>query len=186
MAGTSGDISRLLDAWGEGDQQAFNDLISIVYPEIRAIARKQLRRTSPDTLESAALANEAYVRLLRARGIHCENRLKFFALCAQVIRRIVGEYARSQRYSKRGGSAVRIPLEDEAVGASAPDVELVALDEALESLSKIDPRKTNLVELHCFAGLTVDESAEILGISPETAKRDWKLAKAWLRVHLSK
>ena len=178
------DISGLLAAWGDGNQQALDDLISVIYPEVRKIARQHLGRQAPQTLESAALANEVYVRLIRARGIHCENRLKFFALCAQIIRRIVGEYARSQRYAKRGGSAVRVPLDEEVVGTTARGVELLALDEALESLSKIDPRKSRLVELHCFGGLTVDESAEILGISPETAKRDWKMAKAWLRVHL--
>jgi RNA polymerase sigma factor (TIGR02999 family) len=184
-AGTSRDISRLLGAWSDGDQQAFNDLIAILYPQIRAIARQHLRRTSPATLESAALANEAYVRLLRARGIQCENRLEFFALCAQIIRRLIGEYARSQRYAKRGGSTVRVPLDEGAVGTSAREIESLVLDEALDSLSKIDPRKGRLVELHCFGGLTIDESAEVLGISPETAKRDWKLAKAWLRVHLT-
>ena len=136
-------------------------------------------------MESAALANEAYLRLIRARRIHCENRLNFFALCAQIIRRIVGEYARSRRYAKRGGSAVRIPLDEEAAGVAARGVEVLALDEALELLSKIDPRKVRLVELHCFGGLTLDESAEVLGISPETAKRDWKMAKAWLRLHLT-
>jgi len=144
-----------------------------------------LARQTPQTLESAALANEAYLRLVRARGIHCENRLKFFALCAQIIRRLIGEYARSQRYAKRGGGAVRLPLDEEARSTPARGVEPLVLDEALESLSKIDPRKGRLVELHCFGGLTVDESAEVLGISPETAKRDWKMAKAWLRVQLA-
>jgi RNA polymerase sigma factor (TIGR02999 family) len=179
------DITRLLAAWGDGNQQALDDLLSLVYPEIRKIARQHLARQAPQTLESAALANEAYLRLIHARGIHCENRLKFFALCAQIIRRLIGEYARSQRYAKRGGSAVRVPLDEGVVGTSAREIESLALDEALESLCKIDPRKGRLVELHCLGGLTVDESAEILGISPETAKRDWKMAKAWLRVHLT-
>jgi RNA polymerase sigma factor (TIGR02999 family) len=180
------DISQLLAAWSDGDQQAVDELMSIVYPEIRKIARQRLSRgTSPQTLESAALANEAYLRLIRAQGIHCESRLKFFALCAQIIRRIVGEYARSRRYAKRGGSAVRVPLDEETLGTQPRGFELLALDEALESLSKIDPRKGRLVELHCFGGLTVDESAQVLGISAETAKRDWKMAKAWLRVHLT-
>jgi len=180
------DISQLLAAWSDGDQQAVDELMSIVYPEIRKIARQRLSRgTSPQTLESAALANEAYLRLIRAQGIHCESRLKFFALCAQIIRRIVGEYARSRRYAKRGGSAVRVPLDEETPGIQPRGFELLALDEALEALSKIDPRKGRLVELHCFGGLTVDESAQILQISPETAKRDWKLAKAWLRAYMS-
>ena len=186
MHGELQNISLLLKGWSDGDQQALEELVSIVYPEIRKIARQRLgRRGSPPTLESAALANEAYLRLIRARGIHCENRLNFFALCAQVIRRIIGEYARSHRYAKRGGSAVRVPLDEEALGTPAYDVELLALDEALESLSNFDPRKARLVEMHCFGGLTVDETAQVLDISTETAKRDWKLAKAWLRVHLA-
>lgn len=178
------DVSRLLAAWSDGDQQAFEELTSFLYPEIRKIARQRLRQAPQPTLESAAVANEAYLRLIQAQGIQCESRLMFFALCAQVIRRIIGEYARSRRYVKRGGSAVRVPLDEEALGAPAREFELLALDEALDSLSKIDPRKGRLVELHCFGGLTVDESAEILEISPETAKRDWKLAKAWLRREL--
>ncbi|HLJ16674.1 MAG TPA: ECF-type sigma factor [Bryobacteraceae bacterium] len=179
------DVSQLLAAWSEGDQQALNELVSAVYPEIRKIARQRLRQAPQQTLESAAVANEAYVRLFQARGIQCENRLMFFALCAQVIRRIIGEYARSRRYSKRGGSAVRVPLDEQVVGANGHDIQLLALDQALDSLCKMDPRKSRLVELHCFGGLTMDESAEVLGISPETAKRDWKLAKAWLGLELA-
>jgi RNA polymerase sigma-70 factor, ECF subfamily len=179
------DVSQLLAAWSEGDQEALNALMSLVYPEIRKIARQRLRHTPQQTLESAAVANEAYLRLIRARGIQCENRLMFSALCAQVIRRVIGEYARSRRYAKRGGSAVRVPLDEGAVGMQGRDIELLALDGALESLCKIDPRKGRLVELHCFGGLTMEESAEVLRISPETAKRDWKLAKAWLGLELA-
>ncbi len=178
-------ITHLLAAWSEGDQQALNDLMSTVYPEIRKIARQRLRQNPQQTLESAGVANEAYIRLFHARGVRCENRLMFFALCAQVIRRIIGEYARSRRYAKRGGSAVRVSLDEGAVGMQGRDIELLALDDALESLCKIDPRKGRLVELHCFGGLTMDESAAILRISPETAKRDWKLAKAWLGLELA-
>jgi RNA polymerase sigma factor (TIGR02999 family) len=184
-AGKPDDITKLLAAWSDGDQQALDDLIGLVYPEVRKIARRHLARDAPQTLESGALANEAYLRLIRARGIHCDNRLKFFALCAQIIRRLIGEYARSQRYAKRGGSVLRIPLDEEALGTPARGFESLALDEALESLSKTDPRKGAVVELHCFGGLTIDECAEVLKISPETAKRDWKMAKAWLRAELN-
>lgn len=179
------DVSRLLAAWSGGDGHALDDLISIVYPEIRKIARRQLNRKSPQTLESAALANEAYLRLARARGICCEDRLRFFALCGQIIRRLIGEYARRQRYQKRGGNAARISLDEAAIVVLDANVGLSSLDEALESLSKVDHRKYRLLELHCFGGLTIDESAQVLGVSPETAKRDWKLAKVWLRVQLS-
>jgi RNA polymerase sigma factor (TIGR02999 family) len=175
----------LLTAWSGGDPHALDDLVSLVYPELRRIARQHLGRQAPPTLESACLANEAWLRLIRSRGIHCESRLNFLALCAQIIRRIIGEYARSRRYAKRGGSAVQVTLDEAALGMPAREVDVLALDEALESLSKLDPRKGKLLELHCFGGLTIDESAEALGISPETAKRDWKLAKAWLRVHLT-
>jgi RNA polymerase sigma-70 factor (ECF subfamily) len=184
-AGGAQNISRLLAAWSDGDQQALDDVVSLVYPELRRIARQHLGRQSPPTLESACLANEAWLRLIHSRGIHCESRLKFYGLCAQIIRRIIGEYARSRRYAKRGGSAMRVTLDEEAFGMPAREVEVIALDEALESLSRFDSRKGKLVELHCFGGLTIDESAEVLGISPETAKRDWKLAKAWLRVYLT-
>ena len=180
------DVSRLLAAWNGGDGRALDDLISIVYPEIRKIARRHLNSKSPQTLESAALANEAYLRLVRARGICCEDRLRFLALCGQIIRRLIGEYARRQRYQKRGGSAAtRVSLDEAAIGVPDANVGLSSLHEALESLSKVDHRKYRLLELHCFGGLTIDESAQVLGVSPETAKRDWKLAKAWLRVHLS-
>jgi RNA polymerase sigma-70 factor (ECF subfamily) len=183
--GTPQDITQLLVAWGEGDRQALDDLMSIVYPEVRKIARQHLVSHAPQTLESAAVANEAYLRLVRARGVHCESRLMFFALCAQVIRRIIAEYARSRRYAKRGGSAVRVPLDAEALGAEPREVELLVLHQALDSLYKADPRKGRLVELRCFGGMTVDESAEFLRISPETARRDWKMAKAWLRAYLT-
>jgi RNA polymerase sigma factor (TIGR02999 family) len=185
VSGKAENISQLLAAWSGGDHGALSDLVSAVYPEIRKIARQRLRQAPQQTLESAAVANEAYLRLIHAHGIQCENRLMFFALCAQVIRRIIGEYARSRRYRKRGGSAVRVPLDEEAVGSHGRDSELLALDEALESLCRMDPRKGRLVELHCFGGLTLDESAEVLEVSPETAKRDWKLAKVWLGAELA-
>jgi len=184
-AGAPKDITRLLAAWGEGDPQAFDDLMSVVYPEVRKIARQHLARQAPQTLESAAVANEAYLRLFSARGVQCQSRLMFLALCAQVIRRIIAEYGRGSRYAKRGGGAVRVALDGEALSAKPREVELLALDQALDSLHKLDPRKGRLVELHCFGGLTVDESAEVLRISPETAKRDWKMAKAWLRSQLT-
>jgi RNA polymerase sigma factor (TIGR02999 family) len=132
------------------------------------------------SLESAALANEAYLKLVHGHGIRCDNRLQFFGLCAQLIRRIMVDHARHRRYAKRGGSAVRIPLDEEAVEPAKRGVELLALEDALASLARIDPRKCKLVELRYFGGLTVEESAEVLGISRETAKRDWKMAKAWL------
>jgi RNA polymerase sigma-70 factor, ECF subfamily len=175
------DVSGLIAAWGNGDEQALSGLMSFLYPELRRIARQHLgHRPAGHTLESAALANEAYLKLLRAGGIRCENRVHFLALCSQIIRRILVDYARSRGYIKRGGDAVRVPLDEALLGAQARGIEMVALDEALESLSKIDARKSRVVELRYFGGLSVEETAEVLEISPETAKRDWKMAKAWL------
>jgi RNA polymerase sigma factor (TIGR02999 family) len=182
----SQNLSTLLKAWSRGDPGALNDVVTVLYPEIRKIARRHLGRHAPQqTLESAAIANEAYVRLSRARGLCCENRAKFLALCAHIIRRLIGEYARARRYAKRGGGAVNLVLDEEAIGADGRGADLLALDEALEVLAQLDPRKASLVEQYCFGGLTIEECAELLGISPRTAKRDWKFAKAWLRTQLT-
>ena len=175
------DISGLIAAWSKGDEQALSSLISLVYPELRRIARRHLGRRQPGhTLESAALANEAYLKLVRAGGLRCENRVHFLAVCSQIIRRILVDHARNRGYAKRGGNAVRVPLDDVLAGARARGIEILALDEALESLSKVDGRKCRVVELRYFGGLSVEETAEVLKISPETAKRDWKMAKVWL------
>jgi RNA polymerase sigma factor (TIGR02999 family) len=175
------DISGLLAAWSEGSEEALGALVSAVYPEVRRIARQHLgSRASDHTLQSAALANEAYLKLIRARGIQCQNRAHFFALCAQIIRRILVDYARRGRYAKRGGDAVRVPIEEAVLGTRARGIELVALDDALGSLSKIDARKGRIVELRYFGGLSVEETAEVLQISPETVMRDWKMARTWL------
>jgi RNA polymerase sigma factor (TIGR02999 family) len=177
----SHDITGLLAAWAGGDEAALNGLMPVVYPELRRIARKHLAHGfRADTLESAALVNEAYLKLVRAHDIRCESRLQFYALCAQIIRRILVDHARNRLYAKRGGGAVQIPIDDELIGAPAKVVDVLALDGALASLSKVDPRKGRVVELRYFGGLSVEETAGALRISPETAKRDWKLAKAWL------
>jgi RNA polymerase sigma factor (TIGR02999 family) len=175
------DITKLLTAWGNGDERALSGLMPMVYPELRRIARKHLARGFPDrTFESAALVNEAYLKLVRADGMRCEGRLQFFALCAQIIRRILVDHARNRHYAKRGGGAVHVPMDEAKAGAHEPGVDVLALDDALVSLFKIDTRKGRVVELRYFGGLSVAETAEALGISPETAKRDWKMAKAWL------
>ena len=175
------DISGLLAAWGNGDEEALGRLMPLVYPELRRIARQHLARSRPGhTLESAALANEAYLKLVRAGGVRCENRVHFLALCSQIVRRLLVDHARRRGYAKRGGNAVHVPLDDVLLGVGARGIELVALDEALGALSKIDARKGRVVELRYFGGLSLEETAEILGISPETAKRDWKMAKTWL------
>ena len=176
----SQDISALLVAWNQGSDEALRCLISVVYPEIRRIARLHLARSPNHTLQSAALANEAYLKLIRARGIHCESRVHFFALCAQIIRRILVDHARKQRRVKRGGDALQVTLDEALLPTRARGIEMLALDDALVSLSKMDRRKSRVVELRYFGGLSVEESAEVLQISPETVMRDWKMAKAWL------
>jgi RNA polymerase sigma-70 factor (ECF subfamily) len=180
------DISGLIAAWGRGEEQALNSLMPLVYSELRRIARRHLGCRPPgQTLESAALANEAYLKLVRAGGVHCESRVHFLALCSQIIRRILVDHARSRGYAKRGGGAVQIPLDEELVAAETHQVDVLALDEALTSLFQFDPRKARVVELRYFGGLSVEETAEVLGISPETAKRDWKTASLHFGERLS-
>jgi len=175
------DITGLLMAWSNGDEEALAGLIPVVYPELRRIARQHLgRRSSDQILESAALANEAYLKLIRAQGLHCESRIQFFALCAQIIRRIVVDYARGRGYAKRGGGMTQIPLDEALIGIQGRRTDVLALDDALASLAKIDMRKARVVELRYFGGLSVAETAEVLGISRETVARDWRMAKAWL------
>src|SRR5215469_11420350 len=174
------DFSGLIAAWSNGDEEALNELIPLVYPELRRIARRHLRRNPDHTLQSAALVNEAYLKLIQAPGIRCESRVHFFALCALTIRRVLVDYVRKGRYDKRGGDAVRVPLEEALLGTRRRGVETLALDDALASLSKIDPRKGRVVELRYFGGLSVEETAGVMSISPETVMRDWKMAKTWL------
>jgi RNA polymerase sigma factor (TIGR02999 family) len=179
------DITAMLLAWSQGDESAIKDLISVIYPELRRMARQHLRRQE-HTLESAAVANEVYLKLVRAGGIPCENRAHFFALCAQIMRRILVDHARRNRQAKHGGGAVRVPLEEALLGTRMRGVELLALDEALKTLSGIDPRKGRVVELRCFGGLSVEETAGVLQISAETVQRDWRMAKTWLFRELSR
>lgn len=175
------DISGLIAAWADGDEQALRSLMSLVYPELRRIARQHLGRLQTGhTLESAALANEAYLKLLRAGGIRCENRVHFLALCSQIIRRLLVDHARGRGYAKRGGQAERVPLDEVLLATQARGIEILALNQALESLAEIDARQARVVELRYFGGLSVEETAEVLGITPVRVKRDWKKAKSWL------
>jgi RNA polymerase sigma factor (TIGR02999 family) len=178
-AACSQDITELIAAWGSGNEEALNRLMPLVYPDLRRIARLHLRRRD-DTLLSADVVHEAYLRLMRARGIRCESRPHFLALCAVFMRRIVVDYARRRRYAKRGGDAVRVPLDEGLLGTRARGIDVEALDDALISLAKIDPRKGRVVELRYFGGLSVSETAEVLKISMETVLRDWRMAKTWL------
>ena len=175
------DITGMLAAWNGGDADARDRLVALIYPEMRRIARLHLERQRAGTsLESAALANEAYLKLVRAGGIRCENRVHFLALCSQIIRRILVDHARRRGFAKRGGDALRVPLDEVLLVAKARGIEMLALDDALEALARIDSRKSRLVELRYFGGLKIEETAEVLDVSVDTAKRDWRMAKAWL------
>ena len=173
------DITGMLAAWTRGDEQALRDVMPVIYDDIRLIARKHLARHQGHTVQSGTLAHEAYLKLVHTRGLRCNNRAHFFALCAQMIRRILVDYARKRGTAKRGGE-LHIPLDEAVLGSRARDVEVEALDEALTALSKIDQRKSRVVELRFFGGLSVEETAAVLEISEETVKRDWRAAKAWL------
>jgi len=174
------DVTVMLAAWAEGDKDALDRLTSRLYPEFRRIARKYLIRRTGDSLESAVLANEVYLKLARAGTIRCEDRTHFLALCAQMIRHILVDHARRRSSARRGGDAVRVPLDEVLDARETGGIELIALDSALRSLAEIDGRKSRIVELRYFGGLSVEETAEILEVSVETAKRDWKIARAWL------
>jgi RNA polymerase sigma-70 factor, ECF subfamily len=173
------DITGMLAAWTRGDEQALRDVMPVVYGDLRLIARKHLARHQGHTVQSGTLAHEAYLKLVHTRGLRCNNRAHFFALCAQMIRRILVDYARKRGTAKRGGE-LHIPLDEAVLGSRARGVEVEALDEALTALSKIDRRKCRVVELRFFGGLSVEETAAVLVISEETVKRDWRAAKAWL------
>jgi RNA polymerase sigma factor (TIGR02999 family) len=175
------DITGMLAAWNGGDTDALDRLIELVYPELRRIARQHLAYMRPgESLESAALANEAYLKLVRAGGIRCQNRIHFLALCAQIMRRIVVDEARRRGLAKRGGNALRVPLDEVLQTSKARGIDVLALHEALNSLAEFDIRKSRVVELRYFGGLGNAEVAEVLGVSLETVKRDWRMARAWL------
>ncbi len=178
-------ITAMLAAWNSGDREALDRLVSLVYPEFRRIARGYLGRHNGESLESAALANEVYLKLTSAGRIRCENRAHFLALCAQMIRRILVDRLRRRRSTKRGADMMPVPLDEVLIQVEAQGVEVVALDGALQELAKIDGRKSRVVELRYFGGLSLEEIAEVLGVSTETAKRDWKVARAWLYAKLT-
>jgi RNA polymerase sigma factor (TIGR02999 family) len=183
---SSRNVTDLLVAWSHGKQEALNELVPLVYDELRRIARRRLQRErAGHTLQSAALVHEAYERLISIPNVRWQDRAHFFAVAAQLMRRILVDYARSRNYVKRGGAYQKVSL-DEALSVTpnrSPD--LVALDAALDVLARTDPRKGRIVELRYFGGLSVEETSEVLQISTDTVLRDWKLAKAWLLRELS-
>ena len=187
MEPSAHEITRLLQAWSEGEQSALERLIPLVYQELHRLAHHYMARERPGhTLQTTALLNEAYLRLVDSAKPRWQSRAQFFAASAQVMRRILVDWARSRQALKRGGEAQPLELEEALVVADAPGADLVALDDALKALAALDPRKSEVVELRFFGGLSVEETAEVLKVSSETVLRDWKFAKSWLRRELSK
>jgi len=188
MSGESGkDVTTLLLDWGKGDAAALDQLAPLVYDELRRIAGHYLRRERPDhTLQSTALVHEVYLKLIDQQRVQWQDRDHFFAVASQMIRRILVSHARAYKAAKRGAGVTKL-LFDESIGLpSCESAELVALDDALKSLSQMDPQQGRIVELRFFGGLSIDATAKILQISPATVKRDWNVAKAWLYRELAR
>jgi RNA polymerase sigma-70 factor, ECF subfamily len=184
---SEGEITRLLVQIKGGNRQAESDLIPLVYDELRRLARGYMRRERPEhTLQPTALVHEAYMRLVDESGIDWQGRAHFFAVAAQLMRRILVDHARAHRAGKRGGPEQRLSLEDGLVFTEAKNDELLALDEALARLARQDPRLAQVVEMRFFGGLSFEEIARLLGVSLRTAKRDWAVARAWLYEEISK
>jgi len=174
-------VTALLQAWSDGDRRALERLVPLVHAELRRLARRYLRRErAGHTLQTTALIHEAFIRLVEAKGINWQNRAHFFGISARVMRRVLVDFARERGYQKRGGGIRRVPLDEALLVADEPDQDLVALDDALNALAEIDARKSRAIELRFFGGLSIAEAALILEVSPETVKRDCRLAKAWL------
>jgi len=187
MASSPRDVTRVLIDWTNGHPEVLAQLMPVVYDELRQLARRYLRRERPDhTLQATALVHEAYLRLVNQKDAHWQNRVHFFSIAAEAIRRILVEHARTHAAAKRGGADPKLSL-DEALGLpETRAVDLVALDDALTGLAALNPQQSRIVELRFFGGLTIEETAEALGVSPITISREWGLAKAWLYHELRK
>ena len=180
------DISTLLRAWSNGDQSALDRRTPIVYDELHRLARRYMAGEQPgQTLQTTALVHEVYLRLVDVKNVNWQDRAHFYALCARLMRRILIDFARSRTYQKRGGGAAHVELDEAATVSAVVGDELLAVDHALEQLAALDSRKGQVVELRFFGGLTIEETALALRVSPETVMRDWRLAKAWLTRELS-
>ncbi len=182
-----GEITKLLDSWQRGDQAAREALIPLVYNELRRLARHRLWNQRPDhTLQSAALVNEAYLRLVQHKPPEWQNRAHFYGVAAQMMRNILVDYARNRLAAKRGGEAERLTLKTDLLPARQEEVDLVALDEALNKLASLDQRQSRVIELRFFGGLSIEETAAVMGLSPATVKREWVTARAWLQRELER
>jgi RNA polymerase sigma factor (TIGR02999 family) len=181
MIPASQGVTQLLVDWSNGDQAALDKLLPLVNSELRQLARRYMRRETPGhTLQTSALVNEAYIRLIDQQRVRWQNRAHFFGIAAQLMRRILIDHARSHHYAKRGGGALRVSLDETAAVTNARAAELLAVEEALEKLTAMDARKGRIVELRFFGGLSLEETAEVMGVSSPTVQREWRAAKAWL------
>lgn len=186
MSSASHEVTQLLRAWSSGDPQALEKLTPLVYEELHRRARQYVaRERSGHTIQATALINEVYLRLVDFRGVSWQDRAHFLAVCARMMRRILTDFARARSFQKRGGDPQRITFDENVVVSSTPSADLAALDDALNGLAGVDLRKSQVVELRFFGGLSVQETAEVLKVSEETVKRDWRLAKLWLLRELS-
>jgi len=186
MASDSAKVTRLLLEWGEGNQQALEALVPLIYKELRNLAHNFLYRERPGhTLQTTALVHEAYLKLIDQNDARWQNRAHFFAIAAQAMRRILIDSARKHAAAKRGGPQEKLSLDEVADIALEPDINLLKLDEALHELAKIDPRQSRIVELRYFGGLTIEETAEVISVSPATVKREWMMARAWLHQEIT-
>jgi RNA polymerase sigma factor (TIGR02999 family) len=178
---STNEVTCLLQAWGQGDEEALQKLMPLVYRELRQAARRYMAGERPGhVLQTTALVHETYLRLVGAQKVSWQNRAHFLAICAQLMRRVLTDFARSRGYQKRSGKVNRVTFTDALWVARQPDTNLAALDEALKKLAAVDERKSRVVEMRFFGGLTVQESAEVLKVSQDTVMRDWKMAKVWL------
>ena len=187
MTESPNQVTQLLVAWGNGDQAALDQLMPLVYSELHRLAHRHIKKERPGhTLQTSALLNEAFLRLVDQRDVHWHGRAHFFSLAAQMMRRILVDYARSRRYAKRGGDAQQVSFNEELLVFRQLSLDVVEVHEALNELATIDERKSKVVELKFFGGLSNEETAEVLGVSPGTVMRDWTLAKAWLRLAMKR
>ena len=181
------DVTRLLAAWAAGDQNALEELVPLVYSELRRLARSYMRRERADhSLGGTALVHEAYLRLVNQKEMQWQNRAQFFGVASQLIRNILVDHARRRNRLKRGGDAVKLAIDEGTDASGERELDLVALDDALTALAEMDPRQSRIVELRFFTGLSIEDTAEALGISPATVKREWVTARAWLHRELAR
>jgi RNA polymerase sigma factor (TIGR02999 family) len=187
MKESPNEVTQLLVAWGNGDQTALDQLMPLVYSELHRLAHRHIKKERPGhTLQTSALLNEAFLRLVDQRDVQWQGRAHFFSIAAQMMRRILVDYARSRRFAKRGGGAQQVSFDEELVVSRQLSADVLQLHDALNELATVDERKSKIVELKFFGGLSIEETAEVLGVSPGTVMRDWTLAKAWLRLAMKR